>query len=602
MLNLSCFVRLSFCTAMALALQLGTPYARAERATAPRVLPKSTLAFVRIANTPELVSRFRETAIGRMSQDEQVKPLVSGVYAAAQDAWTDIEQRVGLPLDQLLQIPQGEISVAFVGQTKNEEGKYVGPSGLVLLIDVKDRIADAQKLLESGAKMIQDRGGRSETEMLDGVELTQHTAAEGNTVFQFEKEGTIVLTTHKELATAVLASWNGAQDGQSLADNDKFAAIMSRCSGSADDPPQITWYIDAIDLIRVLARGNTAAQTGLALFPVLGLDGIKGVGGSWTFATGDFDDVMHAQVLLESPRSGVVEMLALGSGDVTPEPWAPIDASAYTTLHWEVDETFRVAAKLYNSLMSEGAFEAEIQRRVSDPLGADFEKEVMPLLDGRITIANWVDREGPPRLNSQTMIVGIKVTDPEAFKAVHDKIIAKFGERLEPVSFAGVEYHRAKRREGQPSEEPRPNAPRRPEFCMAMVGDYLLVADSTLALEHAITTSRDPEASLAGDIELKLIASRIKRQVGGSRPGLIQFRKPEEGMRLMYDIAAADSTREQVSSRSAGNKFFKGLDQTMKDNPLPPFAVLARYLAPGGAVVTSDETGLHYTAFTLRRK
>ena len=73
-------------------------------------------------------------------------------------------------------------------------------------------------------------------------------------------------------------------------------------------------------------------------------------------------------------------------------------------------------------------------------------------------------------------------------------------------------------------------------------------------------------------------------------------------MRLMYDIAAADSTREQVSSRSAGNKFFKGLDQTMKDNPLPPFAVLARYLAPGGAVVTSDETGLHYTAFTLRRK
>jgi len=34
---------------------------------------------------------------------------------------------------------------------------------------------------------------------------------------------------------------------------------------------------------------------------------------------------------------------------------------------------------------------------------------------------------------------------------------------------------------------------------------------------------------------------------------------------------------------------------------LPPFAVTRQYLAPGGAMVV-DETGIHYTAFSLRRK
>jgi hypothetical protein len=438
-------------------------------------------------------------------------------------------------------------------------------------------------------------------EKIDDIEIAHFTGPDGNSAFQFEKEGTIVITTNKDLAAGVLSAWNGAPTGASLADNDKFSSIMSRCSGAVDDPPQITWYVDAIDLIRAVARGNAAAQTGLALFPVLGLDGIKGVGGSLTFATGDFDDVMHLHVLLESPRSGVVEMLALGSGDVTPEAWVPADASNYMTLHWELDETFRVASRLYNSLMNEGAFEAEVQRRVSERIGADFEKEVMPLLDGRITVANWVERDGPPKLNSQTLMVGIKLTDSEAFKPVRDKLLEKFSERLEKKTFAGVEYHTVVPTE-RDLERELPADTRRPQICAALLGDYLLLTDSELALQEAIKTSHDPELSLANDVEFKLIASRIKRQMGGDRPGMLQFNKPEEGMRLMYDIAAADTTRDRLASQSENNKFFRGLEKTMKDNPLPPFSVLAKYLAPGGGMVTSDETGFHWTTFTLRRK
>ena len=40
----------------------------------------------------------------------------------------------------------------------------------------------------------------------------------------------------------------------------------------------------------------------------------------------------------------------------------------------------------------------------------------------------------------------------------------------------------------------------------------------------------------------------------------------------------------------------------MGPDPLPPFPVLAQYLAPGGGMLTSDETGIHYTGFVLKRK
>jgi hypothetical protein len=46
----------------------------------------------------------------------------------------------------------------------------------------------------------------------------------------------------------------------------------------------------------------------------------------------------------------------------------------------------------------------------------------------------------------------------------------------------------------------------------------------------------------------------------------------------------------------------RALYDALEANPLPPFSEIAKYLAPGGGMLVSDETGLHYTAFALRRE
>ena len=72
-------------------------------------------------------------------------------------------------------------------------------------------------------------------------------------------------------------------------------------------------------------------------------------------------------------------------------------------------------------------------------------------------------------------------------------------------------------------------------------------------------------------------------------------------MRALYELATSQTIRQQLATRADGNRFFGALHEALRDNPLPPFSVVAQYLAPGGAMLTNDETGFHYTAFTLRR-
>jgi hypothetical protein len=569
-----------------------TPTAVAERPVAPKLLPEQTLAYFRVLDTPQLIARFRETSIGRMGQDEQIKPLVSEFYAALQELWGNIEERVGLPLDQVLAIPQGEICVAFVAVPE-------GPTGLVIILDVKDRLASARKLLEKGEIFAAENRLTKTTENLDGHDINLYAGPNGNVrAVQLEREGTIVITNNKPVMQLVLDAWAGKVE-KTLADNDRFNTIMNRCQGTPDDPPQITYYADPISIVKIAARGNAVAQTGLALLPVLGVDGIHGLGGSIIFSTGEFDDVTHFHLLLENPRNGIVEMLAMGSGDTTPETWVPADAMGYTTLHWNIDETYRKGSKLYNSLMAEGAAEAEIKRRVNDAIGLDFETEILAHVTGRLTLVGWVQK--PVKLNGQANLLGIKLKDAKAFEPVFAKLTEKFAENLEKKSFAGATFYALKMPQ-QEGAEPPTNF-RGPDPCMAVVGDYLILTDSSIALEEAITTSKNPGKSLAGELDYKLIASKIRRQVGGDAPGMLQFTRPETTMKMLYDLAQTEDTKNALSRQAeGGNQFFSRLDKAMKDNPLPPFSVIAKYFAPGGGMMVNDETGFHYTGFTLKRK
>ena len=140
------------------------------------------------------------------------------------------------------------------------------------------------------------------------------------------------------------------------------------------------------------------------------------------------------------------------------------------------------------------------------------------------------------------------------------------------------------------------------EPACGIVGDYFMIANQASLLETVIRTKASGQESLADQLDFKLIASKVKRMAGGAKPAMLTFNRPEEGMRMLYDLANAESTRKVLTDRSESNGFFRSLHGALEEHPLPPFAVVQKYLAPGGGLLVDDETGLHYTGFTLRRE
>jgi len=573
---------------------LPTALAAADRPTAPHLLPKDTLAYVRVADTPELVDRFKETAIGRIFQDEQVRPLVSQLYESAIELFREAEEKIGLSLDQLLLIPQGEICAAVVAPEK-------GPLAIVALIDVGDSMPFAQKILDRVDEDMARRAVKTSTEPIGGTTLKvfDMPGERERQVIHFEKGGVVVVSTNLEVTKQLLKAWAG-EETPTLADNKQFTAIMRRCAGSEDEAPQISFFVDPIELAGRATRGNVGAAAGMAMLPVLGLDGVQAVGGSMAFATEEYDGIMHLHLLLDSPRSGVLEMLALRSGDTTPEPWVPSDVATYVTVNWDFDKTYTSLRTLYNNIRGEDALARDFNQKFSDQLDVDFEKDVLEALDGRVTYIAWMLR--PARMNSRANLVGVKLKDAKKFRKVFDQTVTKFEKALRKEHFGGVTYYAA--------ADPRKVAPNRPERplmrqpkpAVAMFGDYLILTDSVEFLKYAIATKNDASQSLANQLEFKLIASKIRRRPGGEQPGLLSFDQPEEGMRLLYDLAISKDIRERLATGAENNKALEALQKALKDNPLPPFAVIAKYLAPGGSLLTNDETGFHYTSFTAKRQ
>jgi hypothetical protein len=560
---------------------------------------------VSVADAPETARRFMNTAMGRMSQDPQLKPLVGHLYGSLAEAVAGLQDQIGLSLPELLAIPQGEVTLAIVAPEQSVPA-------VVLLVDTGRELPKARKLLERLNARLKEQGAAKAEQTVEGTKFVIHerVGQQARHVIYFEKDATIVIGSDSEVLKQLLAVWNGGP-GNTLADRPSFDAVMRRCRGPQDEKPQLTLYVDPIGIMRGVGQENTGVRVAVAVLPALGLDGLRGIGGSVTFDAGQFDSVMHLHLLLDTPRSGVLKMIALESGDSEPERWVPSDVATYTTLHWNIQQTYKELSTLYDSFNGEGAFAQFLQRRFLEPTGIDVEKELLPALEGRVTRVTWIERPVTPQ--SRASLLALKLNDTNTVGKAIEKLSAGSEGRIVRQTWAGKTYYQVQARlpddvlpddvlpdDVLPDDVPPEGSP--PQPCFGILDGYLLVADRGSLYQQAVTTLSRGSQSLADRAEFKLIASKIRLQAGGGKPGLVSFSQPEETVRWLYDLATSEQTRQRLSQQAENSRFFRAMDSALQQNRLPPFAVLRRYLAPGGAMATDDRTGLHYMAFTLRRK
>ncbi len=188
-----------------LAVGLSVPV-RAARPSAMKLFPEDTLVFVRVANAHEFGEKFRQTGMGRMLQDPQLKPFVEHFYGKAGDLYAQhVEGKLGVSWDDLKKLPQGEAAFGVVVRDQQTPA-------FLLLIDQGPDTSVADKLLDKALDVASKKGGEFSKEKIGDVEVTVvRDHDKQNRMFGvFRRENTIVVATDPNVLRNVLWHWDHA--------------------------------------------------------------------------------------------------------------------------------------------------------------------------------------------------------------------------------------------------------------------------------------------------------------------------------------------------------------------------------------------------------
>jgi hypothetical protein len=586
----------------------------AARPSAMKLFPEETLLLVRTPNAGDLFDRLRDTSTGRMVRDPQLAPFIERLYGSAGDLYTQkVAETLGVSWEDLKNLPRAEVAFAIVARQDYKPA-------FVLLVDQGDAPSVAKQLLDHALERLHDRGGETTTETIAGQEVT--VVREGDnqehTVGLFEKEHTIVAATDPGLIREILEHWAAdggelasasgktatAEDsskndqprqysGRTLADNSRFTTILRSCRRANDPPPNVMLFVDPIGLIRQSNRDNAGMAIAMATFPALGVDGLLGIGATMTFSTGRYDGLAHLHVLLDNPRSGVMQVIAFEAGDTTPPPWVFADVENYMNWKWNVRTSFNVIRSLVDRFQFQGATDKFIAEKINDKFGIDFEKEIIDNLEGTF---QWVGGfERPAHLRGQQTTIGIKVVDEDLAQKTLAKFVAKYPQRLEERKFGTATYDAFVIDWPEQVRDEPPNHP-----FVAVMDGYFFIGGSCELFERAIAARDGTVDRLADQPAFQQLAAEVQQETPGITPAMFAYSRLEESLRQWYDLLQTEKTKDYFAEHAAGNPFFAALSDSLAANELPPFDVLAKYFSPSVGLIYDTDNGYHGISFTLR--
>lgn len=619
---------------IALLAMLASPLS-ADHPAAEKLLPEKTVVFVKIDDMKEFVSSFSETSFMMMLKDEKVAPVVESLYGSAEEAYASVEETLGVSLNELQTLLKGEVCFAMIA----EKGE---PLSVVVFADYKGNEETANKLLDFGEGKAAEDGAEIETEDVGETTIRMiNGGGDDEQVNYFQKKDSICISNNVDLTKLMLARWM-LEEGEELSTefaeemaemlekrtfdkNRKFLNVMKQCEGDEEYPPQARVFVDPYELIKATQSG-VAGTALVGILRGLGVDGLLGIGASMTVNHEEFDSILHVHVGLANPRAGIIKMLAIEPADLTPEPIFSPNVANYFTTNLNSITTFNEIEKIYDLFNGEDSLNEELQENFTDRFGVDLKEDILESLEGRISFGQMTVESGA--LNGQAVVIAAKLKDKDAFEDIFADLrdgIEELASReiFTPEKYKGVEYfvlpgpptaeeieeRRAARRarnaeQGRPNAEERPQRAqfgvRRPIPCIGIVGDYLVFSDAVDFMRDAIKNEKNPDETLADDPDYKKLLREINRQLDGKKPALITFQRPAETFRMLFDAVADGDTQDAILDRAEDNPFFGAMQKAFIDNELPDFDDMEKYFVPAAGVMTNDETGFHYMAFSQK--
>jgi hypothetical protein len=620
------------------------------------LMPENTRGFISITNVQTLIDHYNKTQLGKLTADPMMEPFTKDVRRQFENRWSSVHVRLGLTLDDLKEVPGGEVCVALIEPPNS--------SALAIVVDVTGHHPQANTLLERVTTNISQQGGKGTTLKVEECpdELIQfelplpeeeqeadrsklsgpHGGTSASTSAAPQKSSSrmayyiltgnmLAATDNLEVMRGILGHLAGKKEG-TLADVAGFQKVTERChSDIGDITPQIRWFIQPLGYAAAVRAATPQQQRrkGKSILEVMrnqGLGAIQGIGGYASFSSEGFDLVHRTAVYAPLPYEKAMKMIVfLNGNDYTPQKWVPRDIATYSTLYFDIVNAFDHFGPLFDELFGEGesgTWLDVLQQLKEDPNGPqlDLREELIKYLGQRVSMVT--DYELPITTSSERLLFAIESSDDQAVSAAIEKWMgndptAKRREIeghviWEIVENEGPEMDGPEVSLGDvPDLAPPPPKPKKtnqqrlmPHAAVTVLHGNLFIA-SHLDFLLKVLHSDDP---LTRDVDYQLVNETINQLKPQDKCARV-FSRTDEEYRPTYELVRQNKMPEsETLLGQLLNMLFgegkKGVvrHQKIDGSQLPEYEVVRHYLGPAGMQVTAEKDGWFLKGFTLNKE
>jgi hypothetical protein len=576
-------MRISFRLAVAFALVGGVFSPSPSLAAGEKALPASTVGYLKIEDASKLRAQFKASQFGQLIADPAIAPLKQDVIAQMEEPSKKIQETLGVTLGELLTLPQGAVTIAFVNKGGDD------PKHAIALLASADAGENQAKMADVMAKATKEAGAKNKvaTEKFKDSTLTiiRENDDDKEPLVWTQVGSTFHISSDVDALKDLISNLSGR--AESLATNENFQSTMKGLGGS----PQVSLFLDVTQIIKLAvasAPGGNAAQLEAQL-QITGINGFKSLGAGFDFNQGDFDQVLKIFLYSPGPAQGLLKIFAMPPIDLKPQAWVPASANAYQSFSWDLDAAWKAVSDLAKANGMDGII-AQAQQGIGGPNGDfDFKKDVFGPLGNRLSYVS--DFKKPITEKSQRALAAVALDDEKAFQNTFNKILDLTHASPKKRDFQGVTIYDFEVPANLPNAGQNGINIEGP-ISVAITKGNLFISTEPTFLEQAL---RSGGPALVDSPEYLAVAKKLP-----AKNSLISFDRTEEQARLLYNMVKGDGLQKALDQANANNG--AKVKNPIDPKKIPDFSVFAKYLGQGGTYGIQDEQGMTITSFMLRKE
>jgi hypothetical protein len=616
--------------------------------SAIELLPDSVAGLVRIPNLPRFCEAWEKTSIGKILEDEAMRPFIEAQKSRAKTYLEAFDNKVGIRPEDIYAIASGELVVSWLPYIHDKRR----PFALCVIADVRGRAKEANAALEKIDKDLGAAGWIREDLEHQGQTVRIYNTEPKPGQLKVEQiaitlDDTRLMTADRDsVITDLLDTIAGEPKGKSVVTLKEFQTVLKKSSQAVLVPVKsgggtiaIEWFARPFQMARILResldvdRGNQVDI--VKLLENQGFDAIKAAGGILVLA-GEKYQLLHRGSILAPPVTKepskyelAARMLQFENRPLAKIPaWVHSDAASFSRINLRFEEVFWASETLLNEAFGDDIFQDIIEGIRDDEDGPqiDIAKNVLPNLDDQMILIT--DNTLPADLNSERMLIAIRVTDAKAIGNAISKAMEVEPDASIMNVVPGVEIWRVQRGAGEDEfdedlfgdlgiglgeEEIEETPPLLDHWAIAVIdkgpaseAPYLMFSNDPDMLVETVNRIRmGASEGLAEQPQVKAIFSSLK-DLGCTAPSIDGVVRTKLSLRAKYNLLREGKLKDSDSVLASFYRRFLEDEDADSGEPinaidLPPLSVIEKHLPNGGGYSETTEDGWSLTGFLLNQ-